>query len=461
MANIFSQLIRPVRSMQEYGQDMDTAESNKLTLAANRMKAQQDQQGMADDAAVRSAYQSGGDENAIIKTLRGGGQYKAADALQKTIDERLKAAADRKKLGADTSKTEAETIDKSLQTAKGFVNQIQAPEQAAAYLNGLYKDPVLGPYAQRLMPLEMAISQIPKDQEGMLKWKAGHMAITGDKLIDLLKPKTDVTNMGANQSFGATDQFTGKRTETGSAPILESANNVANNARVVSEGALNRGVQVRGQNMVDSRARDAAARADGTAVAEAGGPSQSAFTKQFGKAPPGYRWKADGNAEAIPGGPADLKNNAGTAAKVTDAQDVLSLLDQAEPLLDKSTGSYLGAVVDEAGRAVGGATGGAKAAAQLRTIEGALISKMPKMSGPQSDKDVLLYKQMAGQIGDRTIPAPQKRAAMQTIREINNRHAGNAPKAALSPEDAQALEWANKNPNDPRAKQIKQRIGGG
>ena len=61
--------------------------------------------------------------------------------------------------------------------------------------------------------------------------------------------------------------------------------------------------------------------------------------------------------------------------------------------------------------------------AKLKALEGALISKMPKMSGPQSDKDVLLYKQMAGQIGDSTIPAPTKRAAIETIKDIQKRYA--------------------------------------
>jgi hypothetical protein len=46
------------------------------------------------------------------------------------------------------------------------------------------------------------------------------------------------------------------------------------------------------------------------------------------------------------------------------------------------------------------------------------------MSGPQSDKDVLLYKQMAGQIGDPTLPAAQKKAAMDTILKLNSQYAG-------------------------------------
>jgi hypothetical protein len=54
----------------------------------------------------------------------------------------------------------------------------------------------------------------------------------------------------------------------------------------------------------------------GNAVADAGGPTQVALTRQFGKASPGYRWKNDGTQEAIPGGPADIKaGEAGAKAK--------------------------------------------------------------------------------------------------------------------------------------------------
>ena len=45
------------------------------------------------------------------------------------------------------------------------------------------------------------------------------------------------------------------------------------------------------------------------------------------------------------------------------------------------------------------------------------------MEGPQSDKDVALYKEMAGRIGDPNVPTSQKRAAVETIRELNSRYA--------------------------------------
>jgi len=132
---------------------------------------------------------------------------------------------------------------------------------------------------------------------------------------------------------------------------------------------------------------------------------------------------------AKPPTPADVK--------VTEAKDALSLLSQAEKLLGAATGSYAGKVIDQGARVFGASTKGAEAAAELKALEGALIAKMPKMSGPQSDKDVLLYKQMAGQIGDDTLPADTKRAAIRTIREIQNRYAGNTgtPDAPAAPAD--------------------------
>jgi anti-sigma28 factor (negative regulator of flagellin synthesis) len=112
---------------------------------------------------------------------------------------------------------------------------------------------------------------------------------------------------------------------------------------------------------------------------------------------------------------------------VKEANEALALIRQAEEIIPRSTGSYAGAAVDQAGRLFGVSTGGDKAAAQLKALEGALVSKMPKMSGPQSDKDVLLYKQMAGEIGDPTIPNDRKMAALEVIKEIHQRNAGPRP----------------------------------
>jgi hypothetical protein len=108
---------------------------------------------------------------------------------------------------------------------------------------------------------------------------------------------------------------------------------------------------------------------------------------------------------------------------IAEAKESISLINQAESLLDKATASLTGTGVDVLAGAVGVSTEGAKAAAQLKAIQGALVAKMPKMSGPQSDKDVLLYREMAGQIGDSTLPVGTRKAALETIREIQERYA--------------------------------------
>ncbi|NOV28008.1 hypothetical protein E5S69_31475 [Cupriavidus necator] len=149
--------------------------------------------------------------------------------------------------------------------------------------------------------------------------------------------------------------------------------------------------------------------------------------------------------------------------RVKDANDALGLLDQAEKLVPASTGSYLGAGVDAGMAAFGKSTEGAKAAAQLKAIEGMLVSKMPKMSGPQSDKDVAMYRQMAGTIGDPTIPRDTKMAAIKAIREIQNKYAGNdtaAPtKAAPMSQDVAIAELKRRAASDPALAQKLKAMG--
>lgn len=152
-----------------------------------------------------------------------------------------------------------------------------------------------------------------------------------------------------------------------------------------------------------------------------------------GKAPAGYRWTVDGNLEPIPGGPVAKKDDSDSIKKVSDAKDVLSLLDEVDDILPKATGGYAGTAGDYVARTFGATTEGAKATAKLKALQGALVAKMPKMSGPQSDKDVLLYREMAGQVGDSTIPIAQRQAAAAEVRRLNEKYAGMQPGSSKKP----------------------------
>lgn len=100
-----------------------------------------------------------------------------------------------------------------------------------------------------------------------------------------------------------------------------------------------------------------------------------------------------------------------------------AVLDEIQGILPQATASYAGRGIDLLARGVGLATPGDVATGKLGTLGGQLVALMPKMSGPQSDKDVAMYKQMAGQLDDPTIPLQVRQAALQTIRSLNNKYA--------------------------------------
>jgi hypothetical protein len=127
---------------------------------------------------------------------------------------------------------------------------------------------------------------------------------------------------------------------------------------------------------------------------------------------------------------AQAEREATVATKAVDAQRALDLLDEAERLLPLSTGSGFGNMVDAGAAMFGKSTTGAQAITALQTIAGQLTASMPRMQGPQSDKDVLLYKQMAGDLANPTLPIPSRMAALRQIRRLNQKYAGgNGDKA--------------------------------
>lgn len=107
---------------------------------------------------------------------------------------------------------------------------------------------------------------------------------------------------------------------------------------------------------------------------------------------------------------------------------------QAEKLLDsKPTGSGVGTVYDSVASIFGKTPAGANEAQALKAVGGALVSKMPRMQGPQSDKDVMLYTQMAAQVGDSTVPAERRKAALQEVKRLWSKYEGGTP-APATPE---------------------------
>jgi hypothetical protein len=106
------------------------------------------------------------------------------------------------------------------------------------------------------------------------------------------------------------------------------------------------------------------------------------------------------------------------------------LIDQARAILPNATASGIGAMRDDANRFFGRTTPSAQSAAKLGAIGGNMLMMMPRMEGPQSDRDVENYKLMVGKIGDPSIPAEERSAALDALQEIVGRYAGQPQQAA-------------------------------
>lgn len=125
----------------------------------------------------------------------------------------------------------------------------------------------------------------------------------------------------------------------------------------------------------------------------------------------------------------------------------------------RPTGSGIGAVSDAVGRVFGVTVKGASEAGVLEALGGSLTAKMPRMEGPQSDKDVILYRQMAGKIADRTVPVKERLAALEEVRRLWGKYE-HLNKTQAKPESNvdSALDWLEKNPNHPSAPAVREKL---
>jgi hypothetical protein len=115
--------------------------------------------------------------------------------------------------------------------------------------------------------------------------------------------------------------------------------------------------------------------------------------------------------------------------KGSDAKVAQATLDGADALIDIATGSTVGNVRDKFAAAFGYATEPSQALAELKVLQANLMLSQPRMEGPQSDRDVQLYREAAGQLGEPNVPADIKKAALRQIINLQNKYSDRAAEA--------------------------------
>jgi len=380
-------------------------------------------QGMQDQQMERQVAR---DEQNRLKTLLAnptddlgaaltrGGFLPQAQAYAKTQAEIAREKREAEKATREGEKATREGLKFDFDRTKGILHEVKSavtalksnpastPEmaaQAALQIGQLFK-----------MPEEQIrgmIAKIPQDPAAFRQYLDDEekSMLTAEQRLTLFAPKLqavprgNVTDIMDLSGLSPTSGKTVQSVEMGLTP----------GERQRSEDTR------RGDNMADARAKEA-----------------NNLRREETNQPVDWKQDVNGNWVGLPKKPGDGPVTPITTTtpgkRETQARGVLDVIKEARTLLDSATGSYVGAGLDQAARAVGMSTRGAQSSAQLKALEGALMMAQPRMEGPQSNMDVQLYRQMAGQIGDATVPAKTKAAALDSIEKLNRKYAnGSGP----------------------------------
>jgi hypothetical protein len=236
MGTIYDNLGRGVRSVADYDNEAINTKQNALALMLNQQKADEYSRGVQEQNALRGWTPTGNDDADYASMRRI--SPTAADAYRKSQ--------------LDAGKTKAETANKVQDTSsKALADKIKATEFHAQRVSGINSPEQVRQWVDegvRTGVFDAAGSEVGYQMFMDRVAKVG---------LDAAKAEALQLGMNATQQLAAKHAEAVARETNRSNVAREtetSANNIRTDTRVKSEGAANRGVTMRGQNMTDARA---------------------------------------------------------------------------------------------------------------------------------------------------------------------------------------------------------------
>lgn len=244
-AGIYGAVGRGVKSLAEYDAEADARKLNRLQLLVAQQGLDQKTQEISDANALRAVVsQFGADETANYNALLRTGNVKAAQDYQK-------GRADLAKLKAETGEKTLGNQDKAFKYYKDVLETVQTPEEARNFLTHSFTDPNIGSMLRSRGTLEEGLARIPTDPQAFQQWKA-QAALGIGKLAEMAKVNN--VNQGDKVTTQLVNPVTGQVQTLSTSQINQSPDNIANNARAAAEGAANRAVTMRGQDITKQAA---------------------------------------------------------------------------------------------------------------------------------------------------------------------------------------------------------------
>ena len=336
-----------------------------------------------------------------------------------------KAQQDFAKGRADASKTSADAVGTALKNSRMMLDGITTPEQYMQWHLGNHSDPVLGDWLkQRGVTAEQSLAKIQQAiREGKFPELLRESKLGSEKALENHFAQYDT---GAQIGQTVTPKY-------GSGPATVVPGSVQTKQMTPGTAESNRIAQ---GNLEVNRGR--LALAEKTAETKV---SKADLVKEDGK---------------------------------KQLDDIVSVLRQQYDILDKNSGivstqnkplTNFGAAMESsgAGQLVGKYLGTENQSArnQIAMTRPQLLMAIKNATGMtarqlDSNADLKLWLQAAT---DPALDLQANRAALDNIQKFMTAAKGVTPTDTMTPQDKEALEWANKNPTDPRAAAIKQLHG--
>ena len=408
-ASIYQNFLRAPKSVQDYDNEAMQAQQNALALQNAKIQQNALQQQQADSATYRNALKGfGSDATANYNTLIRAGLGAQAEAYKKN-------ATDQEKVKADADKARFDAAAKKIDIAGQAFNYVRLNptlDNANAVIDYLGQNGIYSP--EQVAQYKAQVQQNP-DGIGNLAEMAFRSALnTKEQLANI-----QTRNLGGTTDTLSIDPVTG---------ATKTVNSVRN---TVSPGDLLQAETTRrGQDLTDKRARDFNA----------------------------VQVEANNIKRDEKKATQDLTKN----SQIASFDTMLGTLDRLSkhPGLSRSVG-IVGALPTMPG------SDSANFQAELNTFQSqaflpmvAQLKGMGALSDAEGKKLTAAVGALDPKMGEQAFRDSVARITSD-MEDARARVSGQprTPKPKLSAQDQQAEDWANANPNDPRAAQIKKRLG--